>query len=319
MTHFESIHLKAIRFFIQVYDCQSFSEVARADQVSPSMVSRIISQLEDALGQQLFYRNTRLVVPTVAGQQFIDTARRITEELQGMQQRWQEQAQEPNGVIRMNAPVLFARKHITPYLPELRKRYPQLMIELIQSDGYIDSHTHSADLIFRVGALADSSLKARVFAEQRGYLVASPQYLATHGTPQTPTDLEKHLALLHRGDFGAQRWLYRANGRKQSGQWQQQTSGTAVLTSNNAQTLVDCAVGGMGILLFPDWVLNEYLQSGQLVKLLTTHEWHSHTEPQYISAIYPNFRHPSLNTRAVLDFFMEKYGEQPYWQEKHAV
>ncbi|WP_339691208.1 LysR family transcriptional regulator [uncultured Pseudoalteromonas sp.] len=105
MNDFSSINIRALKFFIAVYKCKSFSVVARHENVSPSMVSRVILQLEDALGQQLFYRNTRAIMPTEAGRIFHDYARSMTEQLNEVRNELQDRATQPKGLIRINAPV----------------------------------------------------------------------------------------------------------------------------------------------------------------------------------------------------------------------
>ncbi|MEI2536885.1 LysR family transcriptional regulator, partial [Acinetobacter baumannii] len=116
----------ALQLFIAVYDNQSFSVVARREGVSPSLISRTIQQLEDALGQQLFYRNTRAVVPTEAGRFFAASARELLGQYADAQRALQDRAQVPGGLVRINAPVYFGQRHIAPWLPELAARHPKL-------------------------------------------------------------------------------------------------------------------------------------------------------------------------------------------------
>ncbi len=162
MNDLNAISIRNLLFFISVFDAQSFSIVARREGVSASMVSRSVQQLEDALGQQLFYRNTRAVIPTEAGRIFADYARTMAEQLSEAQKELQDKTLQPAGVVRVNAPVFFGQKHIAPWLAELSNRYPRLQIELTLTDDFIDPHREAADLIFRIGALADSSFHARV-------------------------------------------------------------------------------------------------------------------------------------------------------------
>lgn len=309
MNSINAINLRALQFFIDVYDSKSFSVVARREGVSPSMVSRVIQQLEDALGQQLFYRNTRAIMPTESARLFIEFARETREQFLDVRNRLQDRKDEPEGIVRINAPVYFGQRHIAPWLPELFLRHPKLRVELTLTDDYVDPHLEPADVIFRIDTLNDSSLHARVLGSQTYHLAASPEYVKTHGEPQTPEDLTQHNCLVYSGTSGPNRWLF----KEPDGNWHQQAI-TPILASNNADTLLTSALNSTGIVLFPDWLIGDYLKNGRLVKLLKNRPTAIRTTPQYIAAIYPDSRHPPLNVRAVIDYFVEVFGSPPYWQ-----
>lgn len=304
-----AINFRTLLFFIGVFYSQSFSAVARREGVSASMVSRVILQLEDTLGQQLFYRNTRAVIPTEAGRLFIDYARNMTEQLSEARKELLDRSLVPAGLIRINAPVFFGQHHIAPWLTGLTARYPRLTIELTQTDDYIDPHRDASDVIFRIGTLTDSSFHARIFGTQRYYLAASPGYLRHYGCPETPEDLSRHKCLVYKGSSGANRWLFRKPGSS----WTHYPL-RALMTSNNAESLLTGALGDMGLVLFPDWLIGDSLKKGSLVRVMTEYEAAIKTDAQYIAAIYPNVRHPPLNVRAVIDYFVEVYGTPLYWQ-----
>ncbi|MEN4977158.1 LysR substrate-binding domain-containing protein [Erwinia billingiae] len=304
-----AINFRTLLFFIGVFDEQSFSAVARREGVSASMISRVILQLEDTLGQQLFYRNTRAVIPTEAGRLFIDYARAMTEQLSEARTEMLDRSLEPSGLIRINAPVFFGQRHIAPWLTELSNRYPRLQIELTQTDDYIDPHRDAADVIFRIGTLTDSSFHARVFGTQHYHLVASPEYVEKHGQPASPAELSEHKCLVYRGFSGPNRWLFRKPGSR----WTHFPV-NGLLTSNNAESLLTSALGGMGMVLFPDWLIGDSLKKGALVRVMEKYQGASKTEPQHVAAIYPNVRHPPLNVRAVIDYYVEVFGTPLYWQ-----
>ncbi|MBT43530.1 MAG: LysR family transcriptional regulator [Idiomarina sp.] len=308
MNSVNAINLRALQFFIDVYDSKSFSVVARREGVSPSMVSRVIQQLEDALGQQLFYRNTRAIMPTESARIFIEFARETREQFLDVRNKLQDRKDEPEGIVRINAPVYFGQRHIAPWLPELFLRHPKLRVELTLTDDYVDPHLEPADVIFRIDTLNDSSLHARVLGNQTYHLAASPEYVKTHGEPQNPEDLTQHNCLVYSGTSGPNRWLF----KEPDGNWHQQAI-TPILASNNADTLLTSALNSTGIVLFPDWLIGDYLKNGRLVKLLKDRPTAIRTTPQYIAAIYPDSRHPPLNVRAVIDYFVEVFGSPPYW------
>lgn len=309
MTDAGNISLRAVLIFIQVYDAQNFSAVARREGVAASQVSRAIHQLEDALGQQLFYRNTRAVIPTESGHLFIRYARAMAGNLEEARRELDERALEPTGPIRINCPVFFGQRHVAPGLAGLSARYPRLSVELTLTDDFIDPHRDAADVLFRIGTLTDSSFHARVLGKQFYSLAASPAYLQQHGAPAGPEDVARHRCLVYRGSSGPNRWLMRRPGEA----WVHYPV-APLMTSNNAETLLVAALGGMGIVLFPDWLVSERLKSGELVSLLPEHECGINTEPQTLAAIYPHTRHPPLNVRAVIDYYVALFGTPLYWQ-----
>lgn len=309
MSDASSINIRALKFFIDVYDSKSFSAVARREGVSPSMVSRVILQLEESLGQQLFYRNTRAIMPTEAGRIFNDYARSMTEQLNEVRNELQERATEPKGLIRINAPVFFGQKHIAPWLAGFLSLYPKVQVELIQTDEFINPHLDAADVIFRIGSLADSTLHARVLGMQDYHLAASPAYLAKFGMPQSPCDLVRHHCLVYRGYSGQNRWLFKNNETS----WQPQTV-TPTLISNHAESLLISALNDGGIVLFPNWLIGDHINKGTLVSLLGDYQPTIKIGPQNITAIYPNARRPSLNVRVLIDYFIEVYGTPAYWE-----
>ena len=309
MSDAGNVNFRALQLFIAVYDSQSFSVVARREGVSPSMVSRVIHQLEDALGQQLFYRNTRAVVPTEAGRLFAEHARELGERFSVARRDLQDRRLEPGGLVRINAPVYFGQRHIAPWLPGLTQRYPQMQIALALTDDFIDPHREATDLIFRIGSLPDSSVHARVLGMQHHYLVAAPDYLQRCGTPEKPEDLRHHSTLVYSGSNGPNRWLFRLA----EGEWVHYPQ-TPRLASNNADALLTAALGGMGVVLFPDWMVNEAMGAGRLVQLMPHYSAAIGTSSSPVSAIYPHARHPSLNVRAVIDYFIDVFGTPLYWQ-----
>lgn len=309
MNNVDSISIKTLLFYIAVFNAQSFSVVARREGVSASKVSRIVKQLEDSLGQQLFYRNTRAVIPTEAGRVFMTYALSMTESMNAAQEELQNRTLEPGGLLRINAPVFFGQRHIAPWLPAFSVRYPRLKIDLTLTDDFVDPHHYATDVIFRIGTLNDSAFHARVFGEQTYHLAASPEYINQYGKPKIPADLIHHKGLVYKGSSGPNRWLFKKNEED----WGSYLA-PALLMSNNAESLLVAALKGMGMVLFPDWLIGDPLKEGKLVKLLPEYQAAIKTTPQHIAAIYPNTRHVSLNVRTLIDYFTEVYGEPLYWQ-----
>ena len=305
----DAINLRTLRFFVSVCHHQNFSETARLENVSPSMISRTIQQLEESLGVSLLYRNTRSIMPTEAGLQLLSSAQKIIEELSWLKQTLHSQ-EAIQGLIRLNAPISFTQQHILPHLAELQTRYPQLDIELTQKDEYVDPLKHPTDLLFRIGMLADSSLKARILATVKMGLFASPDYVNQHGMPQTLDDLADHKSVVYKGHLGVEPWLVQLP----NGQWLRQQI-PAALAVNNGDSMLMGAIQGLGLALLPDWLSHHAVSQGLLTPVLADYPWTVRVEPTYVSAIYPNSRQAPPSVRTVIDFFVEKYGSPPYWQE----
>ncbi|NWA44141.1 LysR family transcriptional regulator [Pseudomonas reactans] len=315
MEGFNQINFKSLKLFVAVLDLGSFSEVARREALSPSSVSRVIQQMEQALQTQLLYRNTRAVSPTESGKLLGHHARQVLDQIAQAERGLQEQDLEPSGLVKINAPIVFGQRHIAPWLHELCARYPKLQIELMQTDNFIDPLHDATDLLIRIGVMADSSLQARTLAVQRYCLAASPDYLAKAGMPTSPEDLLQHSCLVFKGYVGSQRWFFRpkSSSARSSTEWQAYSL-RGVLTGNNAETLTQSAINAMGLVVFPTWLIGEALHDGRLVSVLEEYQVSTQLETPTISALYPQGKRLSLKVRAVIDFLVEKYGEKPYWE-----
>ncbi len=304
-----TLSTKAMQLYVAVLDAGNFSEVARREGMSPSSVSRVVHQLESALGTQLLYRNTRAVVPTEAGLEYGNAFRQMLGKLHETTLRLQEREDGPSGLVRINAPVVFGQKHIAPWLAELTRLYPELRIELMQTDDFVDPLTDAVDLLFRIGPMPDSSFHARVVDRPVYHLAASPEYLERCGIPQKPADLYNHNCLVYKGVIGAQRSFFRKTGEET-----EVHAFGGPLMSNNAETLVNAALNGAGVVMMPDWQIGELLRKGDLTRLLPDYRVSTRQEEQIIAMLYPHTRFLPLNVRTVIDFFAVKYGTPAYWK-----
>jgi DNA-binding transcriptional LysR family regulator len=304
-----SVDIRSMRLFVAVLEMGNFSQVARRENMSPSSVSRIIQQLESELGAQLLYRNTRAIVATEVGRQYGQTFRAMLSELDETTRRVHEREGSPGGLVRINAPVVFGQKHIAPWLGELWHAWPDLKVELVQTDEFIDPLADAADLLFRIGPLADSGAHARIVDRSELLLAASPGYLARHGIPETPRSLMNHNCLVYKGAMGLQRTFFSRPGAAP-----QVMTLSGSLTSNNAETLVNAALSDAGIIMMPDWQVGELLRTRQLALLLPDYTVSTHQEPPLIAMLYPHTRYLSLSVRTVIDFFIDRFGSPPRWK-----
>ena len=306
------MHLKAHRFFAMVAVTGSFAATARHFQVPASSVSRFIAALEREIGQQLFYRNTRAVKLTEAGERYYLQIREVLELLDAASEDASGKGSDVRGLVRINAPLALGRLHIAPLVQDLYRRFPELIVELTLTDLFIDPVQEGADITVRVGHLEDSRLIGRKICDQRYMLCASPAYLARRGIPTTPQALREHECLVYKGQGGMQRWHFRQPQDDKA----QIIDVQGPFRSNNAEALVEAAVAGLGIVLFPTWLFAPgSLRSGQLVELLP--HWVGAIEaiPSQIHLISPENRLRSKKVRAVTEFLLAAISSPPYWDD----
>lgn len=305
-----NISLVALRLFVRVAATGSFAAAARQQGLPASSASRHVAALEKALGQRLLYRHTRAVRLTEAGERYYLSVREALDTLDIATEQAKGATGEPQGLLRINAPVAFGRLHVAPRLAAFQARYPGIETELTLTDAFIDPVQEGSDIVLRVGVLRDSSLVARQLADQHFNVCASPDYLAEHGVPPTPMALHEHNCLVYKGSRGVQRWFFRERGGSRPLQ-PEEVSGN--LRSNNAECLREAALQGQGLVLFPTWLLHEDIALQRLVPVLTQWEASGEPEAQGIHAIFPENRLRSSKVAAFLDHLQQAIGEVPYW------
>ncbi len=303
------ISLLEMKLFLMATSLGSFSDVARKQDMTPSSVSRKITQLEKKVGSKLLHRHTRSISLTEEGSSFAKQCEDILQQYEHVVGQIEQRADTPRGTIKISAPVAFSRLHVAPYLAELLAHYPMLKIELQQTDHYVDPAAESIDLLIRIGRLPDSSLRRRLFGEQHYVMAASPDYLNYYGEPLSPGELSQHNCLVFKGSSGLQRWFI---GQEKLQAYE--VSGS--LYSNNADTLATGAVAGAGIVVFPTWLIGEDLKTGRLKPIMTQFKVSTSIEQQLISALYLETDQLAAKVRVVIDFLANKYGSPCYWDAR---
>ncbi|MFF7058107.1 LysR family transcriptional regulator [Achromobacter spanius] len=306
------MQLKALRYFLMVASTGSFLSTARHFGVPASSVSRFIAALEKDLGQQLFYRSTRAVRLTDAGLQFQAGVRESLEVLDGAVDQVVGKSGSIQGLVRINSAEAMGRLHIARLVNKLQSQYPQLKVELTLTDSFIDPVQEGADITVRIGPLVDSGLIGRVVSKQHWLLAASPAYLKEHSAPNVPDDLKKHKCLLYSGKQGIPRWYFRSSLEQPL----VHCDVDGPLQSNNSEVLLDSAIAGHGVVLFPTWLFDSHsFERGDLVSLLP--EWDKSTslEPSYIQMLSPENRLRSKKVSQVVQFLVDEIGLPPYWDK----
>jgi DNA-binding transcriptional LysR family regulator len=293
--------------FVDVVVAGSFSEAARRRGLAASSVARSIGALEDGLGVRLLNRSTRKLSLTEAGRLYHERSRRILAEVEDARLSVSQLEAAPRGTLRLNLPVVFGRLHVAPALPDFLRRHPALQIELNMTDAFIDLVEEGVDLAVRVGELEDSSLIARRLAPNRRVICASPGYLQRAGVPKAPGDLRAHNCLIYKRQASRAVWRL----RNQAGTVEVEVGGT--LRANNADALHAAALGGLGLAILPTWMVGPDIQRGALEMVFADYEVSPGALDTSIYAVFPYNRHLSPKVRALVDFFVERFGERRDW------
>ena len=295
--------INSIVAFLEVAERLNFVAAAAELNITPSTLSRKIKELEGSMETQLLYRTTRQVTLTEAGIKLYDHCKQAFVEIEKAELEIALLGKAPRGLLRVSAPMTFAQLHLSPLLPSFMKENPDISIELILSDEYVDFVKERIDVAIRIGELSDSSFVARKLASNNRVLVASPEYLEKHGIPKTPHDLVDHNCMIPSFISPDNSWqLVKGNTKKTI-----KVSGN--LRTNNAVPLHETALGGIGIALLATFIVQQDLEEDRLIQLLP--DWQ--VEPCNIYAIYSysNFVAPKI--KSFVEFFVKQFSPVPSW------
>lgn len=274
--------------FVCVAELGHFSGAATRLGLSSSHVSRQIAHLEDRLQTRLFYRSTRKVSLTEAGQTFLQHCQRLQDARDEALQAITDLGSEPKGLLRMTCAVAYGESFIMPLVDDFMQRHPQLRVEMTLTNQTLDLLHGSYDLAIRLGRLQDSSMIATRIAPRHMYLCAAPTYLAHHGAPHSLSELPRHNCLIGSSDV----WGFQQRGKevpvRVQGNWR----------CNSGQAVLEAALRGFGLCQLPDYYVREHLRSGALRALLPQHQ-PPHTA---VWALYPQQRHLSPKVRQLVDY-----------------
>jgi len=252
---------ETLNAFVAVIDEGSFSGAAERLGLTPSGISRSITRLEKQLGVRLITRTTRRLDLTAEGEWLLRNARDILERMATTEQALQSAADIPSGLLRINAATPVFNHVIVPLLPEFLRRYPHIRLELAGDESIVDLIEERADVAIRVGQLEDSTLSARLLFESRLRLVASPDYLARRGRPNTLEELESHTLLGFTRPASLKRWPLLQEG-------QEGREVVPAIAASNGETLRALALGGAGIACLSDFLVRNDVLEGRLADVM---------------------------------------------------
>lgn len=250
--------LRAINYFIKVADLGSFTAAATATGVPASSISRRIRDLESELGVSLLHRTTRVVRLTELGNFYLDHVRSGVERLDYAQDLIKDRAASPSGLLRMTATPGYGRLLLLPVIKKLRRKYPDLVVDVELTDQISDLAGNDVDIAVRATANPPDRAIARKLTDENYVLIASKAYLEKHGTPQTLSSLAEHKTILYRAPGRIIHW--QANTDEG---WAEVKTSPAFIC-NIGRELVEEAVDGTGLALVPRWGVETQLADGSL-------------------------------------------------------
>ncbi|WP_162042188.1 LysR substrate-binding domain-containing protein [Undibacterium sp. YM2] len=292
--------LASMAAFVKTVDAGSFAAAASALDMSPQMIAKHVSWLESRLGTRLINRTTRRQSLTDIGKAYYDRCKMVLADADWADSLADEVKGAPKGRLRINAPVSFGTYALTPVIARYLRQYPQVEIDLVLSDRYVDLVEEEFEAVFRIGRLSDSSFIARELAPFRLVACASPDYLKERGVPATPLDLEKHECLAYASSTGstASEWRFMRGEEKYQAQVRHR------LQLNDAEALLVAALNGIGVAYIAEDLAREDLRSGRLVKILPDYE----TPSRPVHLIYHPDRRQTPKLKSFIDTVVSELG-----------
>lgn len=282
------------RIFARVVECSSFTRAADTLGVPRSSVSAAVQELEGRVGARLLHRTTRRVSPTQDGIAFYERCQRVIADVEDTENLFRQTASRPSGKLRIDVPGRIGRLIVAPALPDFLDCYPEIDIDLGVTDRAVDLVEDGIDCVLRVGTLSDSGLISRPVGRLPLINVASPAYLARHGMPGTPYDLNHHLAVNYASP---------SSGRVEHWEWLEDgalhtMSLRGRVTVNSAEAYIACCLAGLGLIQIPAYDVRPQLESGELIEVLPDHR----AEPMPMTLLYPHRQHLSRRLQVFADW-----------------
>ena len=257
------MNLDHLALFLTIVEKGSMAGAGRELGLSATTVSERLAALEAHFGASLLNRTTRTLGLTDEGRTLVEGARRLLEEAADLESRVRCGAETLTGRIRIGAPLDLGRSLVAPVVDDFLREHPEISIELLLSDGYLNVIEEGIDIAVRFGNLADSTLRVRKLGEHERLVCAAPAYLERHGEPRAPAELEEHNCILMR--FGSNLdnvWRFRVKRKAVS----VTVRGDRVV--NDSALAREWAVAGHGIVCKSELDVRSDLAAGRLVRLL---------------------------------------------------
>ncbi len=282
--------LRAMNAFVRAADLGSLSAAARSLSTTQPTVSKLVASLEASIGVRLLERGPARVVVTDEGLRFLESARRLLEDYDAAVADLDERAVRPSGRVRVSAPMALGELKLHPLMLRVLDLYPDLQVDLMLDDRFVDPVEERFDLTVRIGGTLPPDLVARELATWPRYIVASPDYVKRHGRPRTLKDLARH------GFLRYPMWtddVVTLNGSDGAVELPINTR----YRINHAVALLDAVRGGAGIAFQPCWMVSDLLKRKELVRILP--QWTGPAQTAYL--VYARRRRQPKRIDVVMD------------------
>jgi DNA-binding transcriptional LysR family regulator len=296
----------SMRIFAKVVEARSFTAAAAKLNISGSMASQHVKELEERLGARLLNRTTRRISLTDAGSAYYERCKRLLSDLEEAEMAVGEMQLAPRGELRINATPTFGTIQLAPAVADFVARYPLTSVELVLTDRMVDLIDEGFDVAVRDEPLPDSSLIARQLARCQVVICGAPAYFEKHGIPRMLDDLMDHNCLTMTAQSYLHDWRFTSpNGETRD------IPPKGNFRSNTVAALLLAAFAGHGLVRMPTYLVADALRSGQLQSILDSYA----TPPLMLRALYPHSRHLSAKVRTFVDFLAERFGPQTSWTD----
>jgi len=295
--------LTGMRVFTAVVDTGSFARAAEKLDLSRGMTSRYVAQIEAQLGVRLLNCTTRRLSLTEAGSDYYQRATQVLALVEEAERAASRGAVEPRGTLRVNTSVAFGARHLGAAIAAYLQRYPQVKVDLTLNDRVVDLVEEGFDVGVRIAGRIDPGLVARPIARARMVACASPAYLRRSGMPRSPADLVRHNCLTYAYAGVQNEWHFTRGRREQT----VRVGGN--LHANNGNILSLAAANDLGVTVQPTFLSYELLQAKKLMRIMAGWE----ADELTIFAVYPSRQFLAPKVRSFIDFMVERFGDNPYW------
>lgn len=298
---------QSLQVFVCAVEEGSLVAAARRFGLSASMAGKHVSALEAQLGVRLLHRSTRSLNATEAGRRYYQRAKAVLENLEEANHEARDQGSALGGTLRVAVPVTFGALYMAALLAQWMGDYPQVKVEVIADDRYVDLHEAGIDLAIRIGQLPDSSLVARRLAACRMVLCAAPAFIQREGPLAHPDALRTLPRLAFSEAVSAHGWtLFDGDGRGH------RIAGPVRLQANNMQMLLAAAQAGLGLAYGPTFIFGPSLREGRLQRLLPGYEAGELT----VQAVYPTARYVPSKVRSLVEYLLQAFADELPWDDE---
>ena len=289
--------LKSMSTFAEVARLGAFAATAQSLGISTTSVSRQVMELESWLGKTLFQRTTRKLSLTEEGAFYLTECQRVLSDITRIQNTALDTIHKPTGTLRVSAPVFLAKECMQRVLPGFLNSNPNVAVEIVTVDRFVDLIDEGFDVALRVGDLPDSTLVSRGFGQVRLMIVASPKYIEQCGEPLKVRELKNHNCIVDTVASFSNRWPVKLSPSSRG------LTVSGNVTVNNGELARNLALDNVGLAILPEFFVMDQIDKGQLVEVLPG----SIEANVGMFAVYPQSRHLAPKVRAFIDALVDYF------------